>query len=141
MDVARAQRRRRCGASRAIIVIAQPDIAHLRTELNDRQRRARCATSAHSLRLRRGRGIVLNDVDPGVEATIRWRDVVHNGLPAGEAIVRVAYVHYDGDRTDEIRIQRAQGAARARSLPTRFRDCRSVSTACWDRRSAARSAR
>jgi uncharacterized repeat protein (TIGR01451 family) len=48
------------------------------------------------------RGIVLNDVDPGVEATIRFRDVVHNGLPAGEAIVRVSYVHYDGDRQDEM---------------------------------------
>ncbi len=48
------------------------------------------------------RGIVLNDVDPGVEATIRFRDVVHNGLPAGEAIVRVATVHYDGDRHDEM---------------------------------------
>jgi uncharacterized repeat protein (TIGR01451 family) len=48
------------------------------------------------------RGIVLNDVDPGVEATIRWRDVVHNGLPAGEAIVHVAHVRYDGDRDDEI---------------------------------------
>jgi uncharacterized repeat protein (TIGR01451 family) len=48
------------------------------------------------------RGIVLNDVDPGVEATIRFRDVVHNGLPAGEAIVRVATVLYDGDRRDEM---------------------------------------
>ncbi|MBV8283433.1 MAG: DUF11 domain-containing protein, partial [Candidatus Eremiobacteraeota bacterium] len=48
------------------------------------------------------RGIVLNDVDPGVEATIRWNDVVHNGLPAGEAIVRVAHVRYDGERDDEI---------------------------------------
>jgi uncharacterized repeat protein (TIGR01451 family) len=48
------------------------------------------------------RGIVLNEVDPGIEATIRWRDVVHNGLPAGEAIVRVARVAYDGDRVDEI---------------------------------------
>jgi uncharacterized repeat protein (TIGR01451 family) len=48
------------------------------------------------------RGIALNDVDPGVEATIRWRDVVHNGLPAGEAIVRIATVAYDGDRVDEI---------------------------------------
>ncbi|MDP9025098.1 MAG: hypothetical protein M3N13_06985, partial [Candidatus Eremiobacteraeota bacterium] len=46
------------------------------------------------------RGIALNDVDPGVEATIRWRDVVHNGLGAGEAIVRVAHVRYDGDRSD-----------------------------------------
>jgi len=48
------------------------------------------------------RGIVLNDVDPGVEATICFRDVVHNGLPAGEAIVRAAFVVYDGDRTDEL---------------------------------------
>ncbi|HKE35966.1 MAG TPA: DUF11 domain-containing protein, partial [Candidatus Baltobacteraceae bacterium] len=48
------------------------------------------------------RGIVLNDVDPGVEATIRWHDVVHNGLPAGEAIVRAAHVRYDGERDDEI---------------------------------------
>ncbi|HTU68847.1 MAG TPA: hypothetical protein VMF11_00885 [Candidatus Baltobacteraceae bacterium] len=48
------------------------------------------------------RGIVLNDVDPGVEATIRFRDVVHNGLPAGEAIVRTAYIHYDGERQDEM---------------------------------------
>ncbi len=48
------------------------------------------------------RGIVLNEFDPGVEATIRWRDVVHNQLPAGEAIVRVAHVTYDNDRYDEI---------------------------------------
>jgi uncharacterized repeat protein (TIGR01451 family) len=48
------------------------------------------------------RGIVLNDVDPGVEATIRFRDVVHNGLPAGEAITRTATVLYDGDRRDEM---------------------------------------
>jgi uncharacterized repeat protein (TIGR01451 family) len=48
------------------------------------------------------RGIVLNDVDPGVEATVRWRDVVHNELPAGEAIVRVAHIRYDGERDDEI---------------------------------------
>lgn len=48
------------------------------------------------------RGIMLSDVDPGVEATIRWREVVHNGLPSGEAIVRAARIAYDGDRTDEI---------------------------------------
>ncbi|MBV8148958.1 MAG: hypothetical protein JO092_07690, partial [Candidatus Eremiobacteraeota bacterium] len=47
-------------------------------------------------------GIVLNDVDPGVEAAIRWNDVVHNGLAAGEAIVRVAEIRYDGERNDEI---------------------------------------
>ncbi|MGH7738488.1 MAG: hypothetical protein ACREMP_11575 [Candidatus Tyrphobacter sp.] len=48
------------------------------------------------------RGIVLNDFDPGIEATIRWRDVVHNQLAAGESIARVAHVAYDGDRYDEI---------------------------------------
>jgi uncharacterized repeat protein (TIGR01451 family) len=48
------------------------------------------------------RGIVLNEVDPGIEATIAWRDVVHNGLPAGEAIVRVARIAYDGERIDEV---------------------------------------
>lgn len=48
------------------------------------------------------RGIVLNEFDPGVEATIRWRDVVHNQLAAGESIVRVAHVMYDDDRYDEI---------------------------------------
>jgi uncharacterized repeat protein (TIGR01451 family) len=47
-------------------------------------------------------GIALNDVDPGVEATIRWRDVVHNGLPAGEAIVRIATLAYDGDQVNEL---------------------------------------
>ena len=49
------------------------------------------------------RGIALNDVDPGIEAAIKWRDVVHNGLPAGEAIVRTARIRYDGERADEIR--------------------------------------
>lgn len=48
------------------------------------------------------RGIVLNDVDPGVEATIRWRSVVHNALPAGTKIALVAHVRYDGERDDEI---------------------------------------
>jgi uncharacterized repeat protein (TIGR01451 family) len=48
------------------------------------------------------RGIVLNDVDPGVEATISFRDVVHGSLPAGETIVREARVTYDGGRVDEL---------------------------------------
>lgn len=48
------------------------------------------------------RGITFNDVDPGVEATIRWRDVVHNGLPAGDAVERVAQIRYDGDRIDDV---------------------------------------
>lgn len=47
-------------------------------------------------------GIILSDVDPGVEATIAWREVVHNGLASGETIVRLARVAYDGDRLDEI---------------------------------------
>jgi uncharacterized repeat protein (TIGR01451 family) len=48
------------------------------------------------------RGIVLNEVDPGVEATIRWQTVVHNALPAGTTIGYVAHVRYDGERDDEI---------------------------------------
>lgn len=47
-------------------------------------------------------GIILSDVDPGVEAAITWREVVHNGLASGETIVRVARLAYDGDRADEI---------------------------------------
>ncbi len=48
------------------------------------------------------RGIALSDVDPGIEATIRWREVVHNGLPSGEVIARTAHIDYDGERSDEI---------------------------------------
>ncbi len=48
------------------------------------------------------RGLVMSDVDPGVEATIRWREVVNNGAASGEALTRVARIAYDGDRTDEI---------------------------------------
>lgn len=59
------------------------------------------------------RGIVLNEFDPGVEATIRWRDVVHNQLPAGDSIVRVAHITYDGDRFDEI----ASGELKVRAAP------------------------
>jgi hypothetical protein len=59
------------------------------------------------------RGIVISDVDPGIEATIRWREVVHNGLPSGEAIARVARIAYDGDRTDEI----AAGEVKVRCAP------------------------
>ena len=47
-------------------------------------------------------GIALNDVDPGVEATIRWQDVVHNGLAAGEAIDVTARIRYDDEREDDI---------------------------------------
>ena len=47
-------------------------------------------------------GIALNDVDPGVEATIRWQDVAHNGLSAGEAIDVTARIRYDDEREDEI---------------------------------------
>lgn len=59
------------------------------------------------------RGIVLNDVDPGVEAVVRWRDVVHNGLPAGETIVVTARVCYDGEREDAI----LSGELRVRATP------------------------
>jgi uncharacterized repeat protein (TIGR01451 family) len=48
------------------------------------------------------RGIAMSDVDPGVEAAIRWREVLHNGLSSGETIVRKARIVYDGDRVDEI---------------------------------------
>jgi uncharacterized repeat protein (TIGR01451 family) len=58
-------------------------------------------------------GIVLNDVDPGVEAVIRWQDVVHNGLPAGEAIESGARIRYDDDRDDEI----VSGELKVRSAP------------------------
>ncbi len=59
------------------------------------------------------RGIVLNDVDPGVEAAIRWCDVVHNGLSAGEAIVVSATIRYDGDRDDDI----VSNAVKVRATP------------------------
>lgn len=88
-------------ARRVQIFCAQPDsliYVPNSTTVNDVPIRD---VGAHSA-LASERGIVLNDVDPGVEATIRFRDVVHNGLPAGEAIVRIAYVHYDGDRQDEM---------------------------------------
>lgn len=49
-----------------------------------------------------GQGIVLNDVDPGVEATIAWRTVVHNGSPAGTTIAHTATLNYDGEREDAI---------------------------------------
>jgi uncharacterized repeat protein (TIGR01451 family) len=48
------------------------------------------------------RGIVLSEFDAGVEATLQWRDVVHNQLAAGETVVRVAQVDYDDERHDEI---------------------------------------
>ena len=41
-------------------------------------------------------------MDPGVEATIRWQDVIRNGLPAGEAIDVTARVRYDDEREDDI---------------------------------------
>jgi hypothetical protein len=44
----------------------------------------------------------MSDVDPGVEATIRWREVVNNAAASGEAIHRVARIAYDGDCLDEI---------------------------------------
>jgi uncharacterized repeat protein (TIGR01451 family) len=47
-------------------------------------------------------GLAMSDVDPGVEATIRWREVVNNAAPSGEAIHRVARIAYDGDCLDDI---------------------------------------
>ena len=88
-------------ARRVQINVVQPDTLIYvpnSTTVNDVPVRDVGASAAFAT----GRGIVLNEVDPGVEATIRWRDVVHNGLPAGQAIVHVAHVRYDGDRGDEI---------------------------------------
>ncbi len=48
------------------------------------------------------RGLVMTDVDPGVEATIRWREVVNNNAPAAASIVRTVRIAYDGERSDEI---------------------------------------
>jgi len=88
-------------ARRVNIVCAQPEsliYVPNSTTVNDVPIRDIGALSALSSE----RGIVLNDVDPGVEATIRFRDVVHNGLPSGEGISRTAYISYDGDRHDEM---------------------------------------
>ena len=86
-------------ARRVQIAVTQPDsliYVPNSTTVNDVPIRDVGAASA----LTSDRGIVLNDVDPGVEATIRWREVVHNGLGAGESIGRIATVRYDGDRED-----------------------------------------
>jgi uncharacterized repeat protein (TIGR01451 family) len=88
-------------ARRVQILCSQPDsliYVPNSTTVNDVSIRDVGALSA----LSNERGIVLNDVDPGVEATIRFRDVVHNQLPAGEAISRVVLIKYDGDRDDAI---------------------------------------
>jgi uncharacterized repeat protein (TIGR01451 family) len=99
-------------ARRVTIVCAQPDsliYVPNSTTVNDVPIRDIGALSPLSSE----RGIVLNDVDPGVEATIRFRDVVHNGLPAGEGITRTAYVSYDGDRRDEM----SSNVLRVRATP------------------------
>ncbi|HEY1884378.1 MAG TPA: hypothetical protein VGG51_15220 [Candidatus Cybelea sp.] len=49
-----------------------------------------------------GEGVILSEVDPGVEAAIRWRSVVHNAMAGGTSIALSAHVRYDGDRDDEI---------------------------------------
>jgi uncharacterized repeat protein (TIGR01451 family) len=88
-------------ARRVRIVCAQPDsliYVPNSTTVNDVPIRDVGAFGA----IASERGIVINDIDPGVEATIRFRDVVHNELPGGESIVRTAYICYDGDRTDEM---------------------------------------
>lgn len=53
-------------------------------------------------------GIILKDVDPGIEAVVVWREVVHSGSAAGESIARVASVSYQGNRHDEIRAPELQ---------------------------------
>ena len=87
------------------------------------------------------RGIVLNlNVDPGVEATIRWCSVVHNASPAGTSIAPVAHIRYDGERDDEI----VSAELRVRATPifaNAIPDCPSASTECSDRLSRLTSAR
>jgi uncharacterized repeat protein (TIGR01451 family) len=66
------------------------------------------------------RGVMLNDVDPAVEATFRFRDVVNTGLPAGETIVRVVRISYDGGRVDELvsnELKVRAGPAFANAIP------------------------
>jgi uncharacterized repeat protein (TIGR01451 family) len=48
------------------------------------------------------RGLVMSDIDAGVEATIRWREVVNNAAASGDSVVRVARITYDAESTDEI---------------------------------------
>jgi len=48
------------------------------------------------------RGIVLSDVDPGIDAVIRWREVVHSACGSGVVIARSARIAYDGDRVETI---------------------------------------
>lgn len=90
------------GTARLVqIEIVQPDsliYVPNSTTVNDVPIRDAGATAPFAA----ARGIVLNEVDPGVEATISWRTVVHNALPAGTAISYVAHVKYDGDRDDAI---------------------------------------
>ncbi|MGA8532723.1 MAG: hypothetical protein WB615_01300 [Candidatus Tumulicola sp.] len=65
-------------------------------------------------------GIVLNDVDPGVEATLCWQDVVHNGLPSGRAVSVTAFVRYDGEREDDLvsnELKIRAGPAFANAIP------------------------
>lgn len=52
-------------------------------------------TAAGSL-LWSGSGLVLEDVDPGVEAFIRWRAIVNTPLPAGTIIEARAEIEWDG---------------------------------------------
>jgi len=58
-------------------------------------------------------GLVLNEVEPGVEAAIRWRSVAHSGLQAGTLIAQLARVRYDGERSDEF----TSGELKVRSGP------------------------
>ncbi len=48
------------------------------------------------------RGLVMTDVDPGVEATIRWREVVNTTVASGTTLTRRVRIEYDGDRVDDI---------------------------------------
>ena len=88
-----------------------------------------------------GQGIVLKDVDPGVEATIAWRTRGTQRIACGhgDRVHRTRYVTTANAKMRSLR--RRLACAPSRSSPTRFRGCLSDSTAFSGRLSAASSAR
>ena len=59
------------------------------------------------------RGLSITDVDPGVEATIRWREVINTSTANGTTVRRRARIAYENDRVDEI----AAGDLEVRAAP------------------------
>ncbi|MFN2449075.1 MAG: hypothetical protein ABR508_04675, partial [Candidatus Baltobacteraceae bacterium] len=98
-------RRARLSADRSDLLIYVPNS----TSVNDVPVRDVGAQSP----LMNERGLVMSDVDPGVEATVRWREVVNNGVGSGAAIVRAVAIAYDSERIDTI----AAGEVKVRCAP------------------------